>query len=143
MIGTLGMINDVTACVDTCFNLQCELNLIHIAPARVGSCASFKATCGIYKPEVAFPAHLGQLIDWIEPLLDYAVINNTRVLKFYHIIMVHIIFELTEMKLSTTGEVLTSKQEKTAEALLEFFDLSPDNLPWKERVTCYVRKDGV
>ena len=137
------MLNDKTVCVDTCFNLQCELNMIHMSPTRVGSLASFKATCEVYAPKVNFPAHLSQLLDWVEPLLDYAVINNTRVLKFYHIIMVHIIFELTDMKLSTTvGQILTPAQEKTAEKLLEFFDLAPDNLPWKERVTCYVRKAG-
>ena len=137
------MLNDETACVDTCFNLNCELNLIHIHPARVGSVASFKKTCGIYQPKVNFPAALCQLLDWVDPLLEYAVMNNTRVLKFYHIIMVHIIFEITEMKLSTCGQVLTAAQEKTAEKLLLFFDLSPDNLPWKERITCYVRKAGM
>lgn len=139
------MFNDIytnpeTVCVDTCFNLQCSRNLIHMSPTRVGSLASFKSTCEIYCPKVNFPAALSQLLDWIEPLLDYAVINNTRVLKFYHIIMVHIIFELTDMKLSQSGEVLTTAQEETAEKLLAFFDLSPDNLPWKERITCYVRK---
>lgn len=114
-----------------------------MAPSRVGSMASFKATCEVYAPKVNFPATLGQLLDWVEPLLEYAVINNTRVLKFYHIIMVHIIFELTDMNLSTTGgQILTSTQEETAEKLLEFFDLSPDNLPWKERITCYVRKEN-
>jgi hypothetical protein len=137
------MLKDQTACVDTCFNLHCERNLIHIHPTRVGSLASFKATCEIYKPKIGFPAALSQLIDWIKPVVDHAVENDVRILKFYHLIMVHIVFELTDMKLSTTGgQILTPAQEETAEKLLLFFDLSPDNLPWKERITCYVRKVG-
>jgi hypothetical protein len=137
------MLNDQTGCVDTCFNLQCERNLIHIHPARVGSLASFKDACEIYKPKLGFPVALSQLVDWIKPILDHAVEKNVRVLKFYHLIMVHIIFELTEMKIATGGQILTSAQEETAEKLLLFFDLSPDNLPWKERITCYIRKAGM
>ena len=138
------MRNDETACVDTCFNLHCERNLIHIAPARVGSLASFKNDCGVYEPKVMFPAALSQLLDWIKPLLNYATINNTRVLKFYHLIMAHIVFELTERKELISEEILTltPAQEETAEELLAFFDLAPDNLPWKERRTCYVRKES-
>lgn len=137
------MLNDETACIDTCFNLQCNRNLIHIAPARVGSLASFKNDCEVYSPKVNFPAPLCQLLDWIDPLLEYVSINNTRVLRFYHIIMVHVLFQLTDMKLAQGGEVLTAAQEQTAEKLLLFFDLSPDNLPWKERITCYRRKETV
>ena len=132
------MLDDETACVDTCFNLHCERNLIHIHPSRVGSLASFKNNCDVYEPEVGFQTSIPQLLDWIKPLLDYAVINNTRVLKFYHIVMIHIIFTVI-----CTKAVLTSAQEETAEKLLLFFDLSTDNLPWVQKITCYVRKESV